>query len=36
MTFSQQMKIGLHSVLMGVAVYFGLLFAALIYLTLTT
>lgn len=36
MTFSQQMKIGVHSVLMGVAVYFGLVFVALIYLMLTT
>jgi hypothetical protein len=36
LTFSQQIKIGLHSVLMGVAVYFGFLFVALIYLMLTT
>lgn len=36
MTFSQQMKIGVHSVLMGVAVYFGLVFVALTYLMLTT
>jgi hypothetical protein len=36
LTFSQQVKIGLHSLLMGAAVYFGLVFVALIYLMVTT
>jgi hypothetical protein len=32
LTFSQHVKIVLHSLLMGVAVYFGLVFVALLYL----